>query len=89
MLRILVDTCVWLDLVKDYRQKALLTALKHLIEEGEVSIVLPRIVKDEFERNKARIVKESQQSLSSHFKRVKDAVQQFGLERDKNTTLNC
>jgi hypothetical protein len=86
MLRILVDTCVWL--VKDYRQKALLTALKHLIEEGEVSIVLPRIVKDEFERNKARIVKESQQSLSSHFKRVKDAVQQFGLERDKNTTLN-
>ena len=88
MLRVLVDTCVWLDLVKDYRQKPLLTALESMIREGEVSIVLPATVRDEFARNKERVIKESQQSLSSTFRRVKDAVRQFGREADRNTTLS-
>jgi predicted nucleic acid-binding protein len=57
MLRVLVDTSVWLDLLKDYRQKPLLTVLENLLAAGEVSLVLPRIVKDEFERNKVRISK--------------------------------
>ena len=88
MLRILVDTCVWLDLVKDYRQKPLLTALESMIKGGEVSIVLPATVREEVARNKDRIIKESQRSLSSTFKRVKEAVSQFGREADKDTTLN-
>jgi hypothetical protein len=87
-LRVLVDTCVWLDMVKDYRQKPLLTALESMIREGEVSIVLPATVCDEFARNKERVIKESQQSLSSTFRRVKDAVRQFGREAERDTTLS-
>jgi len=87
MLRVLVDTCVWLDLVQDYRQRPLLVALGSMIVANEVSIILPRIVVDEFERNKIRIIKDSQRSLASHFRLVKDAVRQFGREADRDSTL--
>ena len=31
MFKILIDTCVWLDLAKDYKQQPMLTALEELI----------------------------------------------------------
>jgi hypothetical protein len=49
--KILIDTCVWLDLAKDYHQQAILTALEELIREKEISLILPRTVVDEFARN--------------------------------------
>lgn len=87
MLRILVDTCVWLDIAKDYRHQTTIRALEKLVEEGEVSLVMPRIVLDEFARNKERIVAESGKSLSSVFKRVKEAVAQFGNDSSRDEAL--
>lgn len=52
MLRILVDTCVWLDLAKDYRQQALLLAAKELCNTREIAFVVPEVVRLEFGRNK-------------------------------------
>lgn len=43
-LHLLIDTCVWLDLAKDYRQLPLLDALVAMKEAGELEIVLPEIV---------------------------------------------
>ena len=87
MFRILIDTCVWLDLVKDYKQKPLLEALEQLVRENRISIILPRTVLDEFGRNKARVIEESRQSLSSIMKRVKDVVEKFGDPKRKNVVL--
>ena len=78
MFRILIDTCVWLDLAKDYRQRALLGALEELIRHGEVSLIIPRVIVDEVSRNKARIIEESNRSLSGSLKRVKEAVDKYG-----------
>lgn len=78
MLYLLIDTCVWFDLAKDYRHQPTLQALEQMIEGGNVQVALPRQALDEFARNKERIIKESGQSLSSTFKRVKDAIRQFG-----------
>jgi hypothetical protein len=72
--KILIDTCVWLDLAKDYKQQALLGVLEEMVRQKQVSLILPRAVLDEFARNKARIIDESSQSLSSTLKRVKDVV---------------
>ncbi len=63
-LHLLIDTSVWLDLVKDYRQLPILDALSAMSEAGELTLILPRIVVDEFERNKERVVAESKRSLS-------------------------
>lgn len=88
MFRLLIDTCVWLDLAKDYRQQSLLSVLEHLHQQKEISLLLPRTVLDEFGRNKARVVKESCQSLSAVFKRVKEAVRIFGDGKQKDIALD-
>ena len=84
---ILIDTCVWFDIAKDYQQQAILSALEELIRRGEVALILPRTVVDEFGRNKARIIEESSRSLSSTLKRVKEAVTKFGDPRKKAAVL--
>jgi PIN domain len=87
MFKLLIDTCVWLDLAKDYQQQAILGALEELTRQGEVSLILPRTVVDEFARNKGRIIEESSRSLSSTLKRVKEAVDRFGDPRRKRMVL--
>lgn len=87
MFKILIDTCVWLDLAKDYKQQSILTALEELIHVGDVELLLPRIVVDEFARNKARVIQDSCRSLSGTLKRVKEAVEMFGDPRKKTMVL--
>jgi hypothetical protein len=79
----LIDTCVWLDLAKDHRQQTLLTCLETLVEQGQVALILPQTVVDEFDRNKDRVIRESGQSLTSLFRRVKDTVYRFGPDDTK------
>ncbi|MDR6640893.1 hypothetical protein J2X57_000087 [Luteibacter sp. 1214] len=86
-LRLLIDTCVWLDLVKDHRQLPLIEAIEALIEEGDVELILPTIVVDEFARNKERVVAESKRSLSTHFRLVRDAVAQFAPAEVRDATI--
>lgn len=85
--RLLIDTCVWLDLTKDHRHLPLLDALFAMTETGEVSLIVPQIVVDEFARNRDRVMAASRASLSSHFKRVREAIAQFAQEEAKNATL--
>jgi hypothetical protein len=87
MFKILVDTCVWLDLAKDHHQQSLLGVLEELIRQKQVSLILPRTVYDEFTRNKLRIADESGRSLSSVLKRVKEVVEKFGDGRRKRIVL--
>ena len=64
--KLLVDTSVWLDLVKDYRLSAVLTAIEDLIAAGTIELIMPQIVLDEFARNRDRVVEQSRRSFSSH-----------------------
>jgi hypothetical protein len=84
---ILIDTCVWLDLAKDYQQQALLGVLEELIKQGEISLILPRVIVDEFARNRTRVIEDSSRSLSATMKRVKEAVDKFGDPRRKRMVL--
>ncbi|MFP3335524.1 PIN domain-containing protein, partial [Pseudomonas sp. SIMBA_064] len=79
-LHLLIDTCVWLDLAKDYRQLPLLDAVLAMKKAGELEIILPQIVVEEFNRNKERIISDSKRSLSSHFKLVREAMLKFSQE---------
>ncbi|WP_246279229.1 PIN domain-containing protein [Paraburkholderia ultramafica] len=74
----MVDTCVWLDLAKDYREQPVITALEELIGSGDVELIVPQQVLDEFDRNKARIAEEARRGLQSHFRLVRLAVNRFG-----------
>jgi len=87
MFRLLIDTCVFLDLAKDAEQQPLLTVLEELVERKEVSLIIPETVVNEFNNNKARVLKENSQSLSSIFKRVSDVVHKFGDPKKKKAAL--
>ncbi len=86
-LKLLIDTSVWLDVAKDPRHLPLLDALFAMTEVGEVELILPQIVIDEFARNRDRVMASSRASLSSHFKRVKDAVVQFAPDGGRDAIL--
>lgn len=87
MFKMLIDTCVWLDLAKDHSQKAILGTVEELISRGELVLILPQTIVDEFERNKARVIEDSNRSLSSHLKRVKEAVDKLGDPKGKASVI--
>ncbi|MFN0198113.1 MAG: PIN domain-containing protein [Planctomycetaceae bacterium] len=87
MYRLLIDTCVWLDLAKDHRLHSLIGVLQRLLESNTISLLVPQTVVDEFQRNKARVAEDCCRSLSSVFKRVKAAVREFGDPDDKDAVL--
>jgi hypothetical protein len=86
-LQLMIDSCVWLDMAKDYRQRPTIGALEELIRADVIQLLVPRQVVEEFARNKERIIRESRRSLASTFRRVKEAVKQFGRADGRDETL--
>lgn len=87
MFRVLIDTCVWLDLAKDPKQYPVLGVLEQMINQKLIELIVPTIVLDEFKRNRGRIAKDSAKSLSAHFKIVKEAIGKAGGENRKTKAI--
>ena len=87
MLHLLVDTCVWLDLAKDYREQPVISALEDLIAAREIKLVVPQVVLEEFSRNKQRVIEDARRSLQSHFRLVREAVNRFGDDQSRAAIL--
>jgi len=77
----LIDTCVWLDLAKNPKQVSVLDVVEELLRQDMLSLIVPRIALDEFQRNRERVSKDSAKSLSAHFRIVKDAVGKAGGDK--------
>ena len=84
---LVIDTCVWLELAKDYSQQPLLSALEELTRMGQVSLVTPKLVIEEFQRNKDRVVEDSGRSIGSTVRRAKEMLIKFGDEKEKDTAI--
>jgi hypothetical protein len=87
VLKLLIDTCVWIDLAKDHHQHPFLRALDALMTEGKIAVIVPPLVLEEFERNKVNIVNVNRQSLSSALKRAKELLDQHGQGKGKAGAL--
>jgi len=87
MLKLLIDTSVWLDLAKDYRNLPLLTLLGDLVDRDEIELLVPEVVREEFARNRARVLASAKASQGEVFKRARNAVRQFGNEERKAVAL--
>lgn len=86
--RLLIDTCVWLDAAKDYRQAAMLDALEQLVRDGNLEVILPRVVVDEFERHKARVVDDAGRSISTTIRRARELVAWLGEAGTREATID-
>lgn len=54
-----------------------------------MELIVPEIVLHEFERNKARVIKEAQQRLQPHFRLVRELVNRFADDANKAETLKA
>lgn len=87
MFRMLIDTCVWLDLAKDQKQMSVLGVVEEMVKRGMLSLIVPRVMLDEFRRNRERVAKESARSLSVHFRLVKEAVGKVAGDKRKTRVV--
>ena len=87
MVKLLIDTCVWLDIAKTSKGEEILNLLSEFIDNKEIEIILPEIIITEFDRNKDRIIADASKSLSSHFKKVKEMVAEHADEASKQKIL--
>lgn len=64
-----------------------MAALEELVQQGEIELVLPRTIIDEFARNKDRVIEQSSRSIASTLKRVKEVVEKFGDPQQKSVVI--
>jgi predicted CopG family antitoxin len=74
-------------MAKDPKQQSLLNVIEELIRRKKLALIVPRIVLDEFLRNKERVIKEGTKSLSNVIKRAKVVVDKFGDPKKKQEVL--
>jgi len=71
VLHLLVDTSVWLDLAKRRDGQKLIHALGQLVQDGDVELLVPAVVVEEFGRNRERIEQSMTTSVADRFKLLK------------------
>lgn len=77
---VMLDTCVWLDISTQKAELPMLTAIEHLVEEGVIKLLVPELVRTEFERNKDRVIESTRKRIASEIRVVKGMIQSFGGE---------
>jgi len=82
MFKVLIDTCVWLEIAQDAKYGAQIASLRELIKQKKLTLIVPRTVLSEFQKNKQRIAQRAERGLSSHFSIVKDAIKKFEVETE-------
>lgn len=81
--KLLVDTSVWLDIASDYGNRHMLHTIETMVGVGELILVVPHLVLEEFDRNKDRLVRDSGHSVAAAVRRARDVAQRFGSARRK------
>lgn len=83
MYRILLDTNVWIDLAGNFKEQPLLLVLEQLVREGNAELIVPFVVKKEFEAKREGTEKSAVQRAASAFSSAKSVVELLGASEDK------
>jgi len=78
VLHLLVDTSTWLDLAKRRDGPRWIEAIRALVRQQELRLLVPELVVDEFERNRDRVVTSMTTSVAQRFKLMKQDVGDYG-----------
>lgn len=85
VLHLLVDTSTWLDLSKRRDGQRWIVALRLLVHQREVELLVPALVIEEFERNRERIEASMTASDAQRFKLIKQDLEDYGGADMKQT----
>jgi Mg/Co/Ni transporter MgtE len=87
VLYLLADTSLWLDLAKNVGGEQLIAACRVLVHQERLQVLVPKVVVDEFERNRDRVEADMTRSVTSTFRRVRAAVNEHGRGEEREETL--
>ncbi|WP_406394493.1 PIN domain-containing protein [Streptomyces sp. NBC_00887] len=80
MLRLLIDTSVWLDLARRRDGQQMIVAIRVLKHQEKLELLVPSLILDEFERNRPRAESAATQSVRERFRLLKQDLQEYGDE---------
>jgi hypothetical protein len=80
MLHLLVDTSVWLDLAKKRDGQKLIHVIGQVMQDGDLELLVPGVVVDEFERNRERIEQSMTTSVAARFKGLRKDLEDLSSE---------
>jgi hypothetical protein len=87
VLYLLADTSVWLDLAKNINGQKLIVTVRVLVHEGRMSLLVPLLVVEEFERNRERVEADMTRSVSAQLARARDAIEEHGQGGGRRAAL--
>ncbi len=77
-MHLLVDTSTWLDLAKRRDGQRWIVALRVLVEQRGLRLLVPDVVIDEFERNRVWVEKTMTTTVAQRFKLLKQDLGEYG-----------
>ena len=77
MVRLLVDTSVWLDLAKRRDGQRWIVPIRVLKHQGKLELLVPSVVIAEFERNRPRAEAAVTSSVLDQFRQVRQDLHEF------------
>ncbi|MFH0517239.1 PIN domain-containing protein [Streptomyces sp. M41] len=80
MLRLLIDTSIWLDMARRRDGQQTIVAIRVLKHQGKLELLVPSLIIDEFERNRPRAENAATQSVRERFRLLKQDLQDYGDE---------
>jgi hypothetical protein len=78
VLRLLIDTSVWLDLAKRRDAQKWIVPLRVLKHQGKLELLVPLVVVKEFERNRPRAEAAVTSSVLGRFQQLRKDLHEFG-----------
>ncbi|MFJ2827420.1 PIN domain-containing protein [Streptomyces sp. NPDC087263] len=80
MLRLLIDTSIWLDMARRRDGQQTVVAIRVLKHQGKLELLVPSLIIDEFERNRPRAENAATRSVRERFRLLKQDLQEYGDE---------
>jgi hypothetical protein len=80
VLHLLVDTSVWLDLAKKRDGQKLIHVIGQVMQDGDLELLVPGVVVDEFERNRERIEQSMTTGVAARFKGLRKDLEDLSAE---------
>jgi hypothetical protein len=84
---LMIDTCIWIEIAKNPSYKSLTITLKHLVETDQIKILTTDIIKDEFIRNKDKLLEIGRQKFSQNIKNLKTLIKEHSENKDTEAVL--
>ncbi|WP_405660143.1 PIN domain-containing protein [Streptomyces sp. NBC_00079] len=78
MLRLIIDTSVWLNIAKRRDGQQIIVPLRVLFFQKKLDILTPTVILDEFERNRPRSEAATSSSVRERFRLLRQDLQDYG-----------